>query len=459
MIYDLSHTIAAIATATGESGVGIIRISGTEAYNIGEKIFRSKGKTRFKDFKDRTIHFGTIVDEKGREIDEALVLIMKRPHSYTAEDILEIQCHGGRQSVSDILKLVLRSGARLARAGEFTQRAFMNGRIDLVQAEAVMDVIQAKSSKGLSTALSQLEGRLSGIVADMRTELTDFITRLEVTVDYPEEDLEDIVVHDLEKTMRCMMERMEQMLKDSSKGRIIRDGMTVAIAGAPNAGKSSLLNYLLAEDRAIVTDIPGTTRDALEEWVSIQGIPFRLVDTAGIRETTDTVEAIGVTKARNYIETADTVLILKDRTQPFSDEDKALINSVPDGKGAIVLTKSDLKPLLECKDLEVYGLPVFSLSSKTGDGISLLEEYLVSRSGESGAGENEVLLSNMRHIELMRQSLNALKRAEETMYAGMPTDLILVDLREAWELLGAVTGETVQDDMVGEIFSRFCLGK
>ena len=417
MIYDLSHTIAAIATATGESGVGIIRISGTEAYNIGEKIFRSKGKTRFKDFKDRTIHFGTIVDEKGREIDEALVLIMKRPHSYTAEDILEIQCHGGRQSVSDILKLVLRSGARLARAGEFTQRAFMNGRIDLVQAEAVMDVIQAKSSKGLSTALSQLEGRLSGIVADMRTELTDFITRLEVTVDYPEEDLEDIVVHDLEKTMRCMMERMEQMLKDSSKG------------------------------------------DALEEWVSIQGIPFRLVDTAGIRETTDTVEAIGVTKARNYIETADTVLILKDRTQLFSDEDKALINSVPDGKGAIVLTKSDLKPLLECKDLEVYGLPVFSLSSKTGDGINLLEEYLVSRSGESGAGENEVLLSNMRHIELMRQSLNALKRAEETMYAGMPTDLILVDLREAWELLGAVTGETVQDDMVGEIFSRFCLGK
>ena len=293
MIYDLSHTIAAIATATGESGVGIIRISGTEAYNIGEKIFRSKGKTRFKDFKDRTIHFGTIVDEKGREIDEALVLIMKRPHSYTAEDILEIQCHGGRQSVSDILKLVLRSGARLARAGEFTQRAFMNGRIDLVQAE---------SSKGLSTALSQLECRLSGIVADMRTELTDFITRLEVTVDYPEEDLEDIVVHDLEKTMRCMMERMEQMLKDSSKGRIIRDGMTVAIAGAPNAGKSRLLNYLLAEDRAIVTDIPGTTRDALEEWVSIQGIPFRLVDTAGIRETTDTVEAIGVTKARNYIE-------------------------------------------------------------------------------------------------------------------------------------------------------------
>ena len=442
MIYDLSHTIAAIATATGESGVGIIRISGTEAYNIGEKIFRSKGKTRFKDFKDRTIHFGTIVDEKGREIDEALVLIMKRPHSYTAEDILEIQCHGG-----------------LARAGEFTQRAFMNGRIDLVQAEAVMDVIQAKSSKGLSTALSQLEGRLSGIVADMRTELTDFITRLEVTVDYPEEDLEDIVVHDLEKTMRCMMERMEQMLKDSSKGRIIRDGMTVAIAGAPNAGKSSLLNYLLAEDRAIVTDIPGTTRDALEEWVSIQGIPFRLVDTAGIRETTDTVEAIGVTKARNYIETADTVLILKDRTQPFSDEDKALIKSVPDGKGAIVLTKSDLKPLLECRDLEVYGLPVFSLSSKTGDGINLLEEYLVSRSGESGTGENEVLLSNMRHIELMRQSLNALKRAEETMYAGMPTDLILVDLREAWELLGAVTGETVQDDMVGEIFSRFCLGK
>ena len=318
---------------------------------------------------------------------------------------------------------------------------------------------QAKSSKGLSTALSQLEGRLSGIVAAMRTELTDFITRLEVTVDYPEEDLEAIVVHDLEKTMRCMMERMEQMLKDSSKGRIIRDGMTVAIAGAPNAGKSSLLNYLLAEDRAIVTDIPGTTRDALEEWVSIQGIPFRLVDTAGIRETTDTVEAIGVTKARNYIETADTVLILKDRTQPFSDEDKALIKSVPDGKGAIVLTKSDLKPLLECKDLEVYSLPVFSLSSKTGDGINLLEEYLVSRSGESGTGENEVLLSNMRHIELMRQSLNALKRAEETMYAGMPTDLILVDLREAWELLGAVTGETVQDDMVGEIFSRFCLGK
>lgn len=458
-MYDTTDTIAAIATPVGESGIGVIRISGSGAYGVGEKIFHGKGKKRVSEYTDRTVHFGTIVDTEGAVIDEVLVLIMKGPHSYTAEDVLEIQCHGGRQSLAAILALVLQSGARLAEPGEFTMRAFLNGRIDLAQAEAVMDVIQAKSAQGLSAAVNQLEGRLSRIVGTMRRDLTDFITRLEVTVDYPEEDLEDIVVTDLSAALEDMKGQFRGMLAESTKGRIIRDGVMVAIAGAPNAGKSSLLNRLLAEERAIVTNIPGTTRDALEEWVSIKGIPFRLVDTAGIRETADTVEKIGVSKARAYLETADMVLVVVDRSQTLMQEIKDILSSLAGKRAAIVLNKTDLPAAVTTEQLMEYSLPIIAISAATGEGMDELEHFLTEAAAQNSFTGNEVLLANARHTELVRQSLAALERASESVRAGMPADFAIVDIREAWELLGAITGDTAQSDIVGEIFSRFCLGK
>jgi len=304
-----------------------------------------------------------------------------------------------------------------------------------------------------------LEGKLSKLVRKMRTDLTDFITRLEVTVDYPEEDLEDIVVRDMIGALTEMKEKIRIMLAQSVKGRIIRDGVTVAIVGAPNAGKSSLLNYLLSEERAIVTDIPGTTRDILEEWVSIQGIPFQLVDTAGIRETIDVVETIGVTKAREYLERADIVLVVVDRSKALTKEDKCLLQSVKGKQVALILNKIDLADGIRHEELSEFSYPLILVSAKNGDGMEELEQFLVDRSLQGGMNGYDVLITNTRHIELVRQSLAALERAEETIKKGMPLDFAIIDIREAWDLLGSITGDTIHDDIIGEIFNRFCLGK
>ena len=459
-MYDTTDTIAAIATPLGESGIGVIRISGSKAYDVGDAIFQSKSSLPLAQRRDRSIQYGLIVDDDGKAVDEVILLIMKGPRSYTAEDVLEIQCHGGRQSLSEILGLVLRHGARLANPGEFTQRAFVNGRIDLAQAEAVMDVIQAKSAQGLTSAVSQLEGRLSRVVGDMRLHLTDFITRLEVTVDYPEEDLEDIEVPDIAGAIRDMERRLDDMLAESKSGRMMRDGVMAAIAGTPNAGKSSLLNRFLETERAIVTDVPGTTRDVIEEWITIQGVPICLVDTAGIRSTDDTVEQIGVRRAKEYMDRADIILVVVDQSRPLQEEDRQILETARGRQALIVLNKEDLQPAFETEELQSYGLPLLSISASTGAGMGELKNAMLSLALQQGlTAAQSALLANTRHIELVRQSREALQRALDTIEAGMPVDCAIVDIREAWELLGSITGDTVHDDIIEEIFSRFCLGK
>lgn len=459
-MYDTTDTIAAIATPLGESGIGVIRISGSKAYDVGDAIFQSKSSLPLAQRRDRSIQYGLIVDDDGKAVDEVILLIMKGPRSYTAEDVLEIQCHGGRQSLSEILGLVLRHGARLANPGEFTQRAFVNGRLDLAQAEAVMDVIQAKSAQGLTSAVSQLEGRLSRVVGDMRLHLTDFITRLEVTVDYPEEDLEEIEVPDIAGAIREMERRLDDMLAESKSGRMMRDGVMAAIAGTPNAGKSSLLNRFLETERAIVTDVPGTTRDVIEEWISIQGVPICLVDTAGIRSTDDTVEQIGVRRAKEYMDRADIILVVVDQSRPLQEEDRQILETARGRQALIVLNKEDLQPAFETEELQSYGLPLLSISASTGAGMGELKDAMLSLALKQGlTAAQSALLANTRHIELVRQSREALQRALDTIEAGMPVDCAIVDIREAWELLGSITGDTVHDDIIEEIFSRFCLGK
>lgn len=459
-MYDTADTIAAITTPLGESGIGAIRISGPDAYAVGDKIFKSKSAVPLKERRDRSIQYGTIVDENGSCIDEVLALIMKGPHSYTAEDVLEIQCHGGREALESILQLILRSGARMANPGEFTERAFVNGRIDLAQAEAVMDVIQAKSRAGLTSAVSQLEGRLSKVINKTRKELTELVTRLEVMIDYPEEDLEDIAVPDVSGALQEMQEKLQHMLEESQNGRMIRDGVMAAIAGTPNAGKSSLLNRLLQEERAIVTDVPGTTRDVLEEWITLRGVPVCLVDTAGIRETDDTVEKIGVSRARRYLDRADIILAVIDGSRPLTDEDKDILQSAADKNVIIVLNKTDLPSVMTSQDLSTYGFPICPISASTGDGLEELKDRLLQEVLKGGFTDGpSALLTNTRHIELVRQSAEALERARQSLQDGMPLDCAVIDIRQAWDTLGSITGDTVHDDIVEEIFSRFCLGK
>ncbi|WP_298762792.1 tRNA uridine-5-carboxymethylaminomethyl(34) synthesis GTPase MnmE [uncultured Megasphaera sp.] len=459
-MYDTADTIAAITTPLGESGIGAIRISGPDAYAVGDKIFKSKSAVPLKERRDRSIQYGTIVDENGTCIDEVLALIMKGPHSYTAEDVLEIQCHGGREALESILQLILRSGARMANPGEFTERAFVNGRIDLAQAEAVMDVIQAKSRAGLTSAVSQLEGRLSKVINKTRKELTELVTRLEVMIDYPEEDLEDIAVPDVSGALQEMQEKLQHMLEESQNGRMIRDGVMAAIAGTPNAGKSSLLNRLLQEERAIVTDVPGTTRDVLEEWITLRGVPVCLVDTAGIRETDDTVEKIGVSRARRYLDQADIILAVIDGSRPLTDEDKDILQSAADKNVIIVLNKTDLPSVMTSQDLSTYGFPICPISASTGDGLEELKDRLLQEVLKGGFTDGpSALLTNTRHIELVRQSAEALERAWQSLQDGMPLDCAVIDIRQAWDTLGSITGDTVHDDIVEEIFSRFCLGK
>ena len=454
-------TIAAIATAPGEGGIGIIRLSGVSALEIADKIFHTGKIKTFKDAVPRMMYFGHVTDG-GKRIDEGLAVYMKAPHSYTGEDVVEIQIHGSAEALRETLALALRSGAVPAMRGEFTKRAFLNGRLDLAQAEAVMDIISAKGEAALTQAESHLSGALSGFVHEVMEELKDLITKLEVTIDYPEEDLEDLTMEETGDALEKIDKSLSALLKRSEEGRVIREGLRTAIIGRPNAGKSSLLNALLQEERAIVTDVPGTTRDTIEEAVHISGVSLLLMDTAGLRKTDNKVEQIGIERARASMEKADLILAVIDGSSPLDEEDKTILHSLDGKKAIVILNKYDLTPEVKAEDIwEIAGhVPVVFLSARYGSGMDELREELRKITEKQDADAGRVLfLTNLRHVELVRKALDNVLRARASVREGLQADFIVIDLTEAWKTMGEITGDTMDDELIHSIFSRFCVGK
>ena len=459
----LDDTIAAIATAPGIGGIGIIRISGPEACDVVNRIFHSKQSVPLGERQTRTIHYGHIVHPKtGKTLDEVIVVLMKGPHSYTAEDVVEIQCHGGFVPVREILKVLLSEGVRQAEEGEFTKRAFLNGRIDLTQAEAIIDIIDAKTEQSLEVAVNQLDGTLSKYIRALRDELIAMIAHLEVTIDYPEEDIEDVTSQEVREQLEPILKAMDDLLSTANTGRLIRDGITTVIVGRPNAGKSSLMNALLRENRAIVTDIPGTTRDSIEEFMTVEGISLRLIDTAGIRDTQDTVEALGVERARDYINKADIVLCVIDGSTPLTPEEIEILTSVSGLNTIVLLNKSDVAQVVTDENIEEHGTftAIERISAKDGEGSTVLSKWVQELVyGGRVKQDNSAMISNVRHISLMEQAKAQVEQALSSIDMGMPVDFVATDLRSAWELLGDITGDTIRESMIDELFNRFCLGK
>lgn len=454
-------TIAAISTAQGTGGIGIIRVSGDKAFEIAGKIFRSKKD--FREIRSHTISYGKIIDPAtGQTIDEVLVTKMKKPNTFTREDVVEINCHGGMVVLKQILETVINEGARLAEPGEFTKRAFLNGRIDLSQAEAVIDIINSRTLQSSRAAVDQLEGRLSRKLKSVRDRLIGLIAHIEVTVDYPEHDIEEITGQKVYNEAKEILDSLREIVKSFERGRILREGITVAIAGRPNVGKSSLLNELTGKTRAIVTDIPGTTRDIIEEFVNINGIPVRIIDTAGIRQTEDIVEKIGVEKAQKAVDNADLVIMMIDVSQGLNDEDLSILERIKDKKVLILLNKIDLVKENSTDQIEekLKDYKVIKTSVKEEIGIDILEKEITELflSG-SICANNEVLITNVRHKNLISKAIDCIGEACSSYENGMPLDMITIDIKNAAEYLGQITGESVSEDVMQEIFSRFCIGK
>lgn len=456
-------TIAAIATAPGVGGVGIIRVSGAKAFPLVDALFAGKSAVPLTERPNRSIQYGRIVDPKtGRTVDEVLLLLMKGPHSYTAEDVIEIQCHGGPVVVRELLRLVLSSGARLAEPGEFTKRAFLNGRIDLTQAEAVIDIIEANGEAALGVAVGQLDGTLATWIRRLREELLTMVARLEVTIDYPEEDIEEVTTAEVAASLTPIMADMQHLLATAKSGRMVREGITTAIVGRPNAGKSSLMNALLRENRAIVTDIPGTTRDTIEEGMTIEGISLRLIDTAGIRDTEDIVEKLGVERAKEYVSAADIVVCVIDGSTALSEEEKDILETLKGRTAVVFINKADIATAITAEDIAPYGpfAAVAAISAANGEGLDVLGHVVKELVyGGDVQGDRGAMLSNIRHINLMETALALLTQAKENLEAGLSVDFIVTDMRSAWETLGDITGDSLRESMVDELFSRFCLGK
>lgn len=450
-------TIAAISTAPGIGGIGIIRMSGKECFDILDKIFEPVNNT---DKKGYTIKYGKIVDN-GTIIDEVLVSYFLEPRSYTTEDMCEINSHGGMVVMKQILDLCLKNGAELAEAGEFTKRAFLNGRIDLTQAEAVIDVINSKTDKEARASMNQLEGNLSKRISEIRQDLISGMADIEVSIDYPEYDVEEMTNSQILELLSRNKDRLDKLERTFTNGKILREGVKTAIIGRPNAGKSSLLNLLLNEERAIVTEIEGTTRDTIEEYISLEGIPFKIIDTAGIRETNDTVEKIGVQKAMEIAKKSDLIIAIFDISKRITDEDKKILEILKEKNAIIILNKIDITK--ECVDKEIFekiNKKIIIMSAKTQEGVQELLETMVKMvSNEEIQSDGELLAINARHKSLISKAKCALEKSIETINLGMPLDVISIYIKNILEELGKITGESVTDDIISEIFSKFCLGK
>ncbi|MGM0238222.1 MULTISPECIES: tRNA uridine-5-carboxymethylaminomethyl(34) synthesis GTPase MnmE [Enterococcus] len=456
-------TIAAISTPPGEGAISIVRLSGDDAVEIASKLYKS-GSKNLQEVASHTIHYGHMIDPQTKQVvDEVMVSVMRAPKTFTREDIVEINCHGGIVVVNQLLQLILRSGARLAEPGEFTKRAFLNGRVDLSQAEAVMDLIRAKTDKAMNVAINQLDGNLSKLIRTLRQEILETLAQVEVNIDYPEyDDVEEVTTRLLLEKTQYVEQQIEALLQNAKQGKILREGLNTAIIGRPNVGKSSLLNYLLHEEKAIVTEIAGTTRDVIEEYVNVRGVPLKLIDTAGIRETEDVVEKIGVERSRKALKDADLILLVLNQSEALTKEDEALLMATKGLKRIILLNKTDLPSQMDPINLENL-LPtdqVFAISVLENDGLDKLEEAISTLFFGGQTGEKDATyVSNTRHIALLENAQQSLKEVQNGIAMGMPVDLVQIDMTRCWDYLGEIVGDSVQDELITQLFSQFCLGK
>lgn len=452
----MDDCIAAISSATGEAGIGIVRMTGEGCVDVLDSVFKRANDNA--DFINRKMIYGHIVDDN-EIVDEVLVCYMKAPHTYTREDVVEIYTHGGVVAVRKVLEVLLNNGARLAEAGEFTKRAFLNGRIDLSQAEAIIDMIKAKTDKAYSVSMKQLEGSVNRNIKQLRDQLLDMLSHVEYSINFTEDMQDELDNTPVLNEGKEVLDKLKKLSESANRGRIIRDGINTTIIGKPNVGKSSLLNALLKENRAIVTDIPGTTRDVIEEYIDLDGISLKINDTAGIRDTEDIVEKIGVEKSVSFISDSDLIIAIFDSSREFDDEDRKILDLIRDKKSIVLLNKIDLDGGFDF-DENLEGIEVIHTSIKNNEGIEDLENKIIEMFNDGYIeANNDNIITNIRHRDIINKAIKSLESSLHDMEAGVPIDCFEVDLRNAWEILGEITGETVDDDVLNKIFSDFCIGK
>lgn len=455
-------TITSISTPMGEGAIGIVRLSGPQAIEIGDILY--KGKKKLSEVETHTINYGHIIDPETNEtVEEVMVSVLRAPKTFTREDIIEINCHGGILTINRILELTMTYGARMAEPGEYTKRAFLNGRIDLSQAEAVMDFIRSKTDRASKVAMNQIEGRLSDLIKKQRQSILEILAQVEVNIDYPEyDDVEDATTDFLLEQSKRIKEEINRLLETGAQGKIMREGLSTVIVGRPNVGKSSMLNNLIQDNKAIVTEVAGTTRDVLEEYVNVRGVPLRLVDTAGIRDTEDIVEKIGVERSRKALSEADLILFVLNNNEPLTEDDQTLFEVIKNEDVIVIINKTDLEQRLDVSELrEMIGdMPLIQASMLKQEGIDELEIQIKDLFfGGEVQNQDMTYVSNSRHISLLKQARQSIQDAIDAAESGIPMDMVQIDLTRTWEILGEIIGESASDELIDQLFSQFCLGK